>query len=133
MFKQQIGVKIHAHNTYHGLLDIAFPCPRYLNLSSFINAWYEPKCVGSALSNSHSPSSSSLLYTFINLYVVERCAGTLPDDLMMECICFGFISCPYCVPADVDMLSLIKVPPKSLAPAPSRSCDILAPSLTHET
>ena len=36
-------------------------------------------------------------------------------------------------PAAVDMLSLINVPPKSLAPASSAICDSLGPSFTHET
>ena len=40
----------------------------------------------------------------------------IPDFLAIRLISFGFIICPYSEPADVDMLSLINVPPKSFAP-----------------
>src|SRR5262247_3526473 len=65
-------------------------------------------------------------------YTVSRCAGMRPTSRMRRWSSAGPTSWPYWAPADVEMDSLIKVPPRSLAPASSRSWASLGPSLTQD-
>ena len=51
---------------------------------------------------------------------------------MRRCSSAGPTSWPYWAPADVEMDSLMSVPPRSLAPAARRHWAIFGPSLTHE-
>src|SRR5947209_8269317 len=51
---------------------------------------------------------------------------------MRRCSSAGPTSWPYCAPADVEIDSLISVPPRSLAPADRSSCASFGPSLTQE-
>src|SRR2546425_9746418 len=51
---------------------------------------------------------------------------------MRRCSSAGPTSWPYCAPADVEIDSLIRVPPRSLAPADRSSCASFGPSLTQE-
>src|SRR5438132_930883 len=63
-------------------------------------------------------------------YSVSRCAGTRPTSRMSRWSSAGPTSWPYCAPADVEIDSLIRVPPRSLAPAPRSSCASFGPSFT---
>ena len=59
--------------------------------------------------------------------------GILEADRIISTISASVISCPFFDPAAREILSFIKVPPKSLAPIDSRFCAFSAPNFVQET
>src|SRR5262245_21294404 len=66
-------------------------------------------------------------------YHVVRCAGNRPSERISASRTVGGISCPWSAPAAREILSFIRVPPQSFAPAARHALAPAGPSFTHDT